>query len=499
MSSSFLLHFNTIAPGRINLIGNHVDYNGYSVLPIALKKATECSVDVFLSQEQNSKTKIYVTNVDKVSFPGDFHWEWFDQELHSNTSLQTSTQSSGESTHTVTSQHQENDWAKYVHAAFNTFWKQKLENKESFGNGNYIVNIKISSNLPIASGLSSSAALLCASMLVAHVVHLLQIHSIDESNIDTFSSILNSTLIPKEQYSEWCQKAENSLGMMCGGMDFAISMLGEEGMAKHISFNPLRHESIQLPENLTIVVANSLIRSKKLASDSFNRRVMECRLGSVILAKYFHLEGWDKHWMIPAQIQHKLGKTLPEMLEIVQEILPDKPLDITEVASLLELSVGTVMNTYFQKIRLADTSMKELKLRRRLLHAYSESNRVNKFVQACRSTELRREQKLQQFRDIFIEAHKSCQENYETSVPELDELISLNFSFEGVVASKFCGAGFGGITITLVDSSIEGTVQRVMDSIWEGYYKKIFADNLPERNQVLFSSTPSNGARIILS
>lgn len=63
------------------------------------------------------------------------------------------------------------------------------------------------------------------------------------------------------------------------GMDQAIAFLAQEGCAQFIDWNPLTATPISLPENAVFVIANSLSEANKAATNDFNQRVVECRVG----------------------------------------------------------------------------------------------------------------------------------------------------------------------------------------------------------------------------
>mmetsp|Transcript_7422 Transcript_7422/g.27740 ORF Transcript_7422/g.27740 Transcript_7422/m.27740 type:complete len:510 (+) Transcript_7422:2-1531(+) len=501
-----LLHFQTKAPARVNLIGNHIDYNGFSVLPFALEKSTICDVQVY-ARDNNSETAaavprsttIHLSNQHSDVFSGDFRWTWTMEPDEK----QKEEQAEGWK------------WARYVWSAFNRFATHYDCTQSSKCGTAFDFYITISSDVPVASGLSSSAALLCSSVLVAYVVEMVHRYGLDlpnpddecsesttekllEANRERLSKILKEHPPNKEELSNWCKLAENDLGMMCGGMDQAVSMLAQQGYAQHISFNPLRHRSVKLPDNLTVVVSNSLIQSKKMESDYFNRRVMECRLGSAWLAKDTGLETWNENVLVPGDVQRQLKKSSEEMCDLVRKYIPDMPLPLKEVADHLGMDVQKVQDLYFGKTKLTEHSLSELKLHRRLLHAYSEAARVQQFIDVCEDEKMSRKDKLAHFATIFEEAHQSCVKNYETSVPELDALIALSSDIPGVVRAKFCGAGFGGIVLSLVDTTQKGASEKVMDALWDKYYSKKFDPSNLDRDTILFATAPSEGAKIIV-
>lgn len=92
--------------------------------------------------------------------------------------------------------------------------------------------------------------------------------------------------------------AERYVGTQSGGMDQAISVMGQRGLAKVVHFNPVRTDDVRLPAGAAFVIANSLTVSNKAetAHTRYNLRVVECRLAAMLMAK-------------------KLGKALAEALK----------------------------------------------------------------------------------------------------------------------------------------------------------------------------------------
>src|SRR5690242_9823431 len=81
---------------------------------------------------------------------------------------------------------------------------------------------------------------------------------------------------------------------MGGGMDQAICLLGAKGTAKLIHFFPLRTEDVPLPSGALFVILHSRVDSLKAAAsrpfeDTYNMRVVECRLAAAALARHLSL------------------------------------------------------------------------------------------------------------------------------------------------------------------------------------------------------------------
>jgi galactokinase len=93
---------------------------------------------------------------------------------------------------------------------------------------------------------------------------------------------------------------------------------------------------------------------------------------------------------------------------------------------------------------------------RRCRHVISENQRVLDAAEALRASDLNR------FGRLMYESHRSLQQDYEVSSNELDLLVEIASSCEGVYGSRMTGGGFGGCTITLVSAhSVEAFQEKV--------------------------------------
>ena len=75
-------------------------------------------------------------------------------------------------------------------------------------------------------------------------------------------------------------------------MDQSISCLAESGVAKYVSFNPLKTASVKLPKGGTFVVANCMKTHSLTGTGGYNLRVVECRLAAILLAKKLGFDDW---------------------------------------------------------------------------------------------------------------------------------------------------------------------------------------------------------------
>lgn len=204
--------------------------------------------------------------------------------------------------------------------------------------------VAVSGNIPPASGLSSSSALVCASALA--------------------SAFLFNLPLNKQLLATLSASSEHFIGTIGGGMDQAIAFLAKKGCAQFIEFNPVRATPIQLPNDAVFVIANSLSEANKAATSDFNQRVVECKIATKLLAKLT-----DRPW---SEI-NKLGQLQSEVLDIELdqfESLIKKTLtkDVYKREELME--IFHLDKHQFEETMLTPNTkhMKEFKLRQRALH-----------------------------------------------------------------------------------------------------------------------------------
>lgn len=209
------------APGRINLIGEHIDYNGLSVFPMALDRRVK------MLFRPNSTRRVRVSNADERFPPLDF------------------------TISSLLDPYPEGEWGNYVKAAVQELIVLFLEL-----NG---FDAVVTSDIPAAAGLSSSSALVVASALA-----LMKANDLSMDRIELMKMLA---------------KAERYVGTEGGGMDQAICIGAVEGTATRIDFDPISLTSTKVPADWRFVVANSMVHAEKsgTARAEYNRRTRECR------------------------------------------------------------------------------------------------------------------------------------------------------------------------------------------------------------------------------
>jgi galactokinase len=215
------------APGRVNLIGEHTDYNDGFVMPCAIGLRTGVAIS------PRSDNKLVLRS---QQFPKQFEFD-----LDSLPSKKVG------------------DWCDYILGVAVAL--------EHAGHRLRGANILVMSDIPIGAGLSSSAAI-----EVAGALALLRLNSIDLS---------------LTEIARFCQRTENEfIGARVGIMDQLVSCHGKSGHVLFLDCRSLQFELLPIPEDARLVTCNTMIKHKH-AGGEYNRRREECEEGVRLLSAHF--------------------------------------------------------------------------------------------------------------------------------------------------------------------------------------------------------------------
>jgi galactokinase len=210
------------APGRVNLIGEHTDYNLGFVLPVALELATY----VAAGPGSDGKVRIYSEDRQEMREFIAADAAWLSRAGH---------------------------WTDYPMGV--------ARELAVAGFAIQPANLLIRSTVPEGAGLSSSAALEVGSAL----------------------AFLNGRTIPPLDLARLCQRAERDfVGLPCGIMDQYISVFGRENRAVEIDCRSLDHRLVPLPPGVTFIAVNSMVKHA-LAGSAYRERVAECAAAVSVL------------------------------------------------------------------------------------------------------------------------------------------------------------------------------------------------------------------------
>jgi galactokinase len=321
------------APGRVNLMGEHTDYNDGYVLPVALDRAAWIAAAPIAERE----ARVYALDMESgVTF-----------------SLEKVPPSDGR-------------WADYPRGVA---WALQERGLNPAG-----IEAVLASNVPVGSGLSSSAA-------------------VEVAFAYTWQQ-LSGFRLSRRELALTCQRAENVyVGVNCGIMDQMASALGVKGHALLLDCRTLQAETVPLPKEIAIVVADTGVR-RQLATSEYNVRRSQCE-----------------------QAVQLLSADLPG-IRALRDVNPD---DLERL-----------------KKRLPEV------IYRRARHVVSDNARVFQVKEALQKGDLAT------VGALMRACHLSLRDDYEVSSPELDALAEAAWKVEGCYGSRLTGGGFGGCTVSLV-------------------------------------------------
>lgn len=341
------------APGRVNLMGEHTDYNQGFVLPAAIDLSCWAAV----SPRDDGKLTICSE-------------QFAEQVVVDIDALQ--------------------NWPKEGWAAYplGVAWSLRRSGVPLHG-----CNLYLSGDVPLGSGLSSSAAVEVATALAL-------LHACGKA-------------LARMEIALLCQRAENEfVGARCGIMDQFIACHGKADHAVLLDCRSVEAKPIPIPAAVDLVVCNSMVKHQ-LAANEYNRRREECEMAVALLRK-----------------------------------------NLPEIAALRDVTVAQL-----------ETNKHVLpgQIHRRARHVVTENQRTIRAAEALQNGDL------QPLRKWMAESHQSLRDDYQVSCVELDLLVQIASTQEGVLGARMTGGGFGGCTINLVKHEF---VQSFAESVAEQYFNR---------------------------
>lgn len=317
------------APGRVNLIGEHTDYNQGFVMPTAIDR------DVVVVGRPRTDSVVRARNVEE---------RYREFEFECGTSIAPGPVG---------------DWSNYVRGA-----AQRLaqETGGPLQGMDMVVSGRQPHGTPIGVGLSSSTSLT--------VVATLALSDANEMGLDG------------QRLAELAAQAEWYTGTRGGIMDQFASVLGRGGHALFLDCRPIapgryRLERIPLPEGYRVVVCNTGVRHENTRSE-FNTRVFECRVGAHLLSRRFPQVRYLRD--VSAET---LGMTPSEIEAVVDEALPPAVSGRDLIDQGIVAAVAGDMPTTF---RVDPTRL--YRVRQRCRHVVTENQRVLDSMEALKAKDV---------------------------------------------------------------------------------------------------------------
>jgi galactokinase len=215
------------SPGRINLIGEHTDYNNGYVMPAAINKG----IQMALAKSAHERSLVYAIKYD----------EFFTIDLSNPAEVSSP------------------EWANYLLGIVAQLHKRELK-IENF-------NCVFDGDLPTGAGLSSSAAMECGFVFGLNELFKLKLSKLDMVHI-----------------AQWSE--HNYVGVKCGIMDQFASLMSRENQVMVLDCQWLNHKYFPLDlGGYSILLCNTNVKHS-LASSEYNTRREECEEGVQIIKKY---------------------------------------------------------------------------------------------------------------------------------------------------------------------------------------------------------------------
>jgi galactokinase len=335
------------APGRVNLIGEHTDYNDGYVLPMAIDRQTVVAAHA----------------------RGDRLVRAFSLDLDSAVAFDLDRPGPK----------QRGSWLDYIEGVARAL--------EASGLRLCGADLALGSDVPAGAGLSSSAAL---EVSVGLALTSIATHQIELARLALAG-----------------QQAEHDyVGIKCGIMDQFTAALGRAGQALLIDCRSFETSYIPLdPSRARIVICDSHVKHR-LASSEYNTRRAECERGVGILR-----------------------------------------LALPHIRALRDVAISEF---HAREHQLPEP------VRGRCRHVISENARTLAAAEALRAGEL------EEMGRLMFRSHESLRDDYEVSCAELDLLVEIAASVEGVLGARMTGGGFGGCTVNLVVHEALEDLQQVL-------------------------------------
>ena len=312
------------APGRVNLIGEHTDYNDGYVFPVAIDKY----LNIAARKRPDRRVTLYALDVNDS-------WEFCLDTLSSIPP-------------------QAPAWSHYLIGVASLL---QASGREIAG-----IDAVITGDVPIGAGLSSSAALSVAATLAFLTAG---------SELETVESEDN-----KKKLAALCQRVEHEfVDVKCGIMDQTISLLGQENHALFLDCRSLEYEHI--PLNLSehyIVICNTKVK-RELAASEYNKRRAECERGVDIMSRWvpdisslrdIALSDFKKHEEeLPALTQKRCRYVIEENARVLDavSVLKGRSQRTSEKTDESLIQFGSLMNASHNGLRDDyEVSCKELDL-----------------------------------------------------------------------------------------------------------------------------------------
>ncbi|MCG3178113.1 MAG: Galactokinase [Phycisphaerae bacterium] len=459
------------APGRINLMGRHVDHRGGHVNVMAINR------EVVMVAGPRTDDTVRMTHVQAGQFPdqefsigkliGSLVWDDWLSYVNSRQVQQMVLDSRG-------------DWSNYVKAAVVRL-QQQYRDVRVLG-----MDVAVTGNIPMAAGLSSSSA-----MVVAAAESCVALNRLD---------------VTPQQFVDLCGQGEWFVGSRGGAADHAGIRMGRRGSVARVRFFPFAVEEMyDFPAGYSLLVANSHLKATKsdAARDQFNQRVAAYEFGFMMLKDRF-----PRHRHLLTHLRDVNPRRLGVTVSAIYRMLTKLPMSIRP--DELAKSISEEHHKDIARIRGSHRDPEFYPIREVVLYGIAECERsamardllaagdLGRFgllmarshdgdrVAACTVRDRRAACRDYAFdvsdtalRSLIVDLQSENPDRvlgaqlwmqpggYRCSMPQIDQMVDLAASVPGVVGAQLSGAGLGGCVMVLAADDAVNDARRILV---DGYY-----------------------------
>jgi len=457
------------APGRVNLMGRHVDHQGGFTNVLAIDRETiavagiRSDNNVVAVSTEPRKFKPVRFNISELI--GQFTWTDWANFINSDWVRNILRTTAG-------------DWGNYIKAPVLRLQHQYRDTK-ILG-----MNMAVTGNVPIAAGLSSSSTIVVATLQAAIA--------------------LNNFELTSRQFIDLCGQGEWFVGSRGGAGDHAAIYLGQRGKITRVAYLPFRVEkSVDAPRDYQVIIADSHIKAAKSeqARDMFNARVATYHLGLAVLRQRCpRLK--DRLEYVRDLDPQRLGCTTSDVYRLLLQV-PQfmsrkdfKKILSSEHKELIEASFASYSGPGYYKVRGVLLFGAAEVIRSRICLDYLDAGQVEQFGNLMKVSHdgdrVSRPDHNGNYRQIEDNCNDKYLNNlisdlasedpdrvtkaqlhmqpssYACSTPQIDQMVDIACSVPGVAGAQIAGAGLGGCIMIL---SRKDAVQAVIEALISRYYK----------------------------
>ncbi|HNS32271.1 MAG TPA: galactokinase family protein, partial [bacterium] len=443
----YLEHFDnnpviiTRAPGRINIMGRHIDHQGGDVNMLAIDKDIYCIIG------QRKDRQVFAHSMEPYRFPErqfsieslgvDPEKDW-NQFINSSFVLKQLSSA-------------KKDWGRYVKAVLSRF--QHFCGKKPVKG----MNIMISGDLPLEGGISSSSALFMA--------------------IAEGCTYLNDISLSPYRFVELCDEGECFLGNRGGTGDHAAIKYSKKGCITHIGLNPLQIiKTVPFPQDYILAICNSQYQAYKTrgARDTYNQRVACYHIGKELLKQNFpYIRDFVVHlrdivygkgnltekdtikmlYSLPLKMSRKEILEKIESEEVRKSIETISPsVDVFPVREILVYGLAECMRSRFGSEFLLKNDIRAFG---KLMNISHDGDRVVMWTKEKEYTPFTIDYSDKAMKKLAAMADKKANQlilqsgGYRCSIQEIDRMADITLGIGKVAGVQISGAGLGGYIMVL--------------------------------------------------